>query len=221
MEDKCTAIARAALDIRAVKLQPDAPFTWASGYRMPVYNDNRLFLFYPQYRTLIRDAFAERIEAASIPCDVIAGTPTAGIPHAALLAEKLGKPFIYPRKQQKGHGMQNRIEGIRHDGMIAGKRVLMIEDLISTGKSSVAALETVREAGAEVDTCLSIFTYGFDKAEEAFRNAGAAYRSLIDLDLLISVLEEKHYFTGEQIRLLREWQRSPFTWGERFKKEDM
>lgn len=221
MENNAKEIARAALDIQAVRLQPDDPFTWTSGYRMPIYNDNRLFLFYPQYRELICEAFAGLITEASIPCDLIAGTPTAGIPHAVLLADKLKKPFIYPRKQQKEHGMKNKIEGIKHPDMIREKHVLMIEDLISTGKSSVEAIETVRSAGAKVNCCLSIFSYGFDKAHQAFLDAEAQYRSLITLETLIELVEEKEYFNPEQIGLLREWQRSPFTWGDRFKEKEI
>ncbi|MBN2781289.1 MAG: orotate phosphoribosyltransferase [Candidatus Marinimicrobia bacterium] len=209
-------IAKAALDIKAVKLQPDDPFTWASGYKMPIYNDNRLFLFYPEYRRLICEGFAVLIRKNAIPCDIIAGTPTAGIPHGMLLADTLGKPFIYPRKQQKDHGMLNKIEGVPHPDMLKGKHVVMIEDLISTGGSSVEALETVRAAGAQVDTCLSIFSYGFQKAQDAFDRIAASYRSLIVLDDLIGVVEAAGYFSSEQLDLLREWKQSPFTWGERF-----
>ena len=216
MENIARQIAKAALEIKAVKLQPDNPFTWASGYKMPIYNDNRLFLFYPAYRRLIAEGFKKLIEVKAIPCDMIAGTPTAGIPHGALLADIMEKPFIYPRKQQKDHGMQNKIEGVPHPDMILDKQVVMIEDLISTGKSSVESLEVVKAAGAKVDTCLSIFTYGFQKAQDAFDEAGASYHSLITLDTLIEVVEEEKYFNEAQIELLREWKTSPFTWGERF-----
>ena len=216
MKTLARQIAEAALAIKAVKLQPDDPFTWASGYKMPIYNDNRLFLFYPEYRRLICEGFAGTIKKYGIPCDIVAGTPTAGIPHGMLLADTLGKPFIYPRKQQKDHGMLNKIEGVPHPDKLAGKHVVMIEDLISTGGSSVEALETVRAAGAVVDTCLSIFSYGFQKAQDAFDRIGASYRSLIVLDDLIGVVEAAGYFSSEQLELLREWKQSPFTWGERF-----
>lgn len=217
MENIAQQIAKAALEIKAVKLQPDNPFTWASGYKMPIYNDNRLFLFYPEYRRLIAQGFADLIREKNIPCDMIAGTPTAGIPHGTLVADILGVPFIYPRKWQKDHGMQNKIEGVPHPDMIKDKHVIMIEDLISTGKSSVESLEVLKAAGAKVDTCLSIFTYGFQKAQDAFDAVGAIYDSLITLETLITVVEEEKYFNEEQIQLLREWKVSPFTWGERFK----
>jgi orotate phosphoribosyltransferase len=212
-------IAKAALDIRALKLQPEHPFTWASGYRMPIYNDNRLFLFYPEYRSLICDGFMALMRERKIDCDIVAGTPTAGISHAMLLADRLGKPFIYPRKTQKDHGMQNVIEGIPGPSVIQGRKVLMIEDLISTGGSSLEALETVRKAGAAVDTCLSIFSYGFQKASDLFHAADAKYISLLTFDILLEVVEESAYFNTQQLTLLREWQKSPFEWGERLDKE--
>lgn len=216
MENIARKIAKAALEIKAVKLQPESPFTWASGYKMPIYNDNRLFLFYPEYRRLIAEGFAELIKEKSIKCDMVAGTPTAGIPHGVLLADIIEKPFIYPRKWQKDHGMLNKIEGVPSIDMIKDKNVIMIEDLISTGGSSVESLQVVRAAGAKVDTCLSIFSYGFTKAQDAFDAARARYFSLISLDTLIEVVEEEAYFNSTQIELLREWQKSPFTWGERF-----
>ncbi len=217
MENIARQIAKAAIEIKAVKLQPDNPFTWASGYKMPIYNDNRLFLFYPEYRNLICEGFTELIKDNNIPCDIIAGTPTAGIPHGMLIAKKLEKPFIYPRTHQKEHGMLNKIEGVPHPDMIKGKNVIMIEDLISTGGSSVQSLKVVRAAGSKVDTCLSIFSYGFQKAEDAFTKVNARYLPIVTLDTLIDVVEEEEYFNTEQIVLLREWQASPFTWGERFK----
>lgn len=211
-------IAQAALKIRALKLQPDHPFTWASGYKMPIYNDNRLFLFYPEYRKLICDGFMALIAENNIECDIVAGTPTAGIPHGALLAERMNKPFIYPRKSQKDHGMQNKIEGIPDASVLQGKKVLMIEDLISTGGSSLEALETVRSAGADTGICLSIFSYGFCKAKDRFLNAGADYLSLLTFDILLEVVKGSAYFNETQIELLRAWQQSPFEWGERFKE---
>ena len=217
MKNIAEQIAKAALKIKAVKLQPDNPFTWASGYKMPIYNDNRLFLFYPEYRNLIAEGFAKLITENNIPCDMIAGTPTAGIPHGVSLANEINKPFIYPRKWQKGHGMQNKIEGVPPEETVKDKHVIMIEDLISTGGSSVESLEVIRSAGAKVDTCLSIFSYGFQKAQDAFDAINATYFSLISLDTLIAVVEEQQYFNAEQIELLRQWQTSPFTWGERFK----
>lgn len=213
-------IAKAALDIKAVKLQPDHPFTWASGYKMPIYNDNRLILFYPEVRELVAKGFEQLMDKHGIACDMIAGTPTAGIPHGMLLADRLKKPFIYPRKQQKDHGMENRIEGVPTPSHLKDETVLMIEDLISTGKSSVESVRTVQEAGGVVKNCLSIFTYGFEKARDAFASVEVEAYSLFTLDTLIDVVKDGDYFNTEQIDLLYAWKEDPFSWGERFKDEE-
>lgn len=211
-------IAKAALDIKAVKLQPDHPFTWASGYKMPIYNDNRLILFYPEVRALVAKGFEHLIEKKSIKFDMIAGTPTAGIPHGMLLADRVNKPFIYPRKQQKDHGMENKIEGVPTPSHLRDETVLMIEDLISTGRSSVESLQIIKDAGGIVNDCLSIFTYGFEKAQDAFKSVDVEYNSLFTLDTLIEVVKDGDYFNAEQIDLLYAWKEDPFTWGERFNK---
>ncbi len=209
-------IAEYALDIKAIKLQPNNPFTWASGYRMPIYNDNRLSLFYPEFRKLIVDGFVNIIKEKNIQIDIVAGTPTAGIPHGALLAEKLNLPYIYPRKSQKDHGMKNKIEGIQNSEQLKNKKVLLIEDLISTGKSSIESVNILKENGAIVDYCLSIFTYGFQKADEYFENNNCKYHSILSFESLISTLEENKYFSEKEIKLLSEWQNDPFGWQEKF-----
>lgn len=209
-------IAEYALKIKAIKLHPNEPFTWASGYRMPIYNDNRLSLFYPKFRELIIDGFINIIKEKNIRPDIIAGTPTAGIPHGMLLANKLNLPFIYPRKSQKDHGLKNKIEGIKDPTQLKCKKVLLIEDLISTGKSSVEAVNILKENGAEVNYCLSIFTYGFKKADEYFRGNNCNYYSILTFEKLVSTLEKNKYFSKNEIKLLREWQIDPFGWQDKF-----
>ena len=156
-------LASRALELNAIKLQPNDPFTWTSGYRMPIYNDNRLFLGDAADRKTIASGFAEVIRESGISFDVIAGTATAGIPHATTLADTLQAPLVYVRAQAKGHGLQNRIEG----PLASGQSVLLIEDLVSTGKSSISAVQALRDAGATVTHCLAIFSYGFGASADA------------------------------------------------------
>ena len=210
------SLAEYALKIKAIKLQPNDPFTWASGYRMPIYNDNRLSLFFPEIRELIVNGFVNIIKEKDIQIDIIAGTPTAGIPHGMLLANKLNLPFIYPRKSPKDHGMRNKIEGIQNPTQLNSKKVLLIEDLISTGKSSVEAVNILKENGAIVNYCLSIFTYGFEKADEYFDKNSCKYYSILSFKKLVSTLEENKYFSDEEIKLLKEWQNNPFDWQNKF-----
>lgn len=209
-------IAEYALQIKAIKLQPKKPFTWASGYRMPIYNDNRLSLFYPEFRELIVDGFVNIIKENNIQLDIVAGTPTAGIPHGVLLANKLNLPFIYPRKSRKDHGLKNKIEGIKNKNQLEGKNVLLIEDLISTGKSSVEAVNILKENGAEVNYCLSIFTYGFEKANEYFNKNNCKYCSILTFEKLISISEKNKYFSNEEIKVLQSWQDDPFGWQDKY-----
>ncbi len=210
--DIATKIAEYALKIKAIKLQPNNPFTWASGYRMPIYNDNRLSLFYPEFRELIVNGFLNIIKEKNIKTDIIAGTPTAGIPHGMLLANRLNLPFIYPRKSQKDHGLKNKIEGIKDLSQLEGKNVLLIEDLISTGKSSIEAVNILKENGSNVNYCLSIFTYGFKKADEYFNKNSCKYYSILTFEKLVSTLEKNHYFSNEELKLLKAWQNDPFNW---------
>lgn len=209
-------IAEYALRIKAIKLQPNNPFTWASGYKMPIYNDNRLSYLHPEFRKLIVSGFVELIKKNNIQFDIIAGTPVAGIPHGILLANELNSPFIYPRKSQKDHGTKSKIEGIQNSSQLIGKRVLLIEDLISTGKSSIESVNILKENGAKVDVCLSIFTYGFKKADDFFRENNCEYRSILTFEKLISISEKNEYFSGEEIKILRAWQDDPFNWQYKF-----
>jgi orotate phosphoribosyltransferase len=210
-------IAKAALEIHAIKLQPDNPFTWASGYRMPIYNDNRMFLIYPRYRELILNALKELLQNEGISFDVIAGTSTSGIPPATTLADSLGKPLIYIRDKPKGHGLKNQIEGIDAESGLQGKEVILIEDLISTGGSSAKAVQAIRDANGICKYCISIFNYGLGKANNAFEKLDehCEVRSLLTYDTLLDVAKQIRYISFSQAKMLAEWRQDPFNWGEK------
>jgi len=210
-------IAKISLSIGSIKLRPNDPFTWASGYRMPIYNDNRMLLYYPEYRGLVVNGFKEIIDKENIEFDVIAGTSTAGIPHATILADLLNKPLIYIRDKPKDHGLKNQIEGLDADKDLAGKKVIVIEDLISTGGSSAKAVQAVRDAKGEVEYCLSIFSYGLDKAKTEFDilSEKTKVRSILTYDVLLETAKEINYLTPIQIELLADWRKDPFNWGEK------
>ena len=217
-------LAEAALKLGAIKLRVETPFTWASGYRMPIYNDNRQFLAVPEYRKLICKAFCEMIEVLELgDADNIAGTSTAGIPHATSLADALDKPMTYVRSSAKDHGMGNQIEGLG-DGSYHGKKVVLIEDLISTGSSSIKALEAIRRADGECNTCLAIFTYGLDKAAQAFDNLDpkCELHAILEYDTMIKTAARTGYIDEKSAESLKAWRKSPFTWGEErgFPKEE-
>ena len=183
---------------------------------MPIYNDNRMFLYYPEYRRLIAESFKEVIKEEGIEFDIIAGTSTAGIPHGALLADLLNVPFIYIRSKPKGHGLKNQIEGIDAEKDLEHKKVIVIEDLISTGGSSAEAVQAVRNANGVVEYCLSIFSYGLEKAMNAFDKLDSQCKtvSLLTYDVLIKTAETIGYITDEQAASLKEWRKNPFGWGE-------
>jgi orotate phosphoribosyltransferase len=208
-------IAQAGLEIKAIKLNPDNPFQWASGYRMPIYNDNRMFLFFDEYRKLITDAFYEI--ANDLPFSVVAGTSTAGIPWGALLASRFKAPFVYVREKSKDHGLKNQIEGIDSESDLDGHQVILIEDLISTGGSSVKAVQAIRDANGICNNCLSVFNYGLDKAAQEFEalNPRCNVRSLLTYDTLLEVAKETKYINDEQVGILAEWRTDPFGWGEK------
>lgn len=210
-------IAKAGLRIKAIKLNPDKPFQWASGYMMPVYNDNRMFLFFPKYRKLIVDGFKQLIKEGKIPYDIIAGTSTAGISPGTSLADGLKCPFVYIRDKPKDHGLKNQIEGIDSEKDLEGRKIILIEDLISTGGSSARAVQAVRNANGKIDYCLSIFNYGLDKAVQAFNSLDpkCEVRSLLTYDILLEVAKKTGYLTEKQVRLLEEWRADPFNWGEK------
>ena len=204
-------VAEKLLQINAVKLSPQNPFTWASGIKSPIYCDNRITLYYPSVRDRIIDAFVEKSNQFG-EFDMVAGVATAGIPHGALIADRLKKPFIYIREKAKSHGRQNQIEGMPQSDT-SGLKVLVIEDLISTGGSSLKAVETVREAGMEVVGVLAIFTYGFEKADRMFKDANCPFDTLSNYDILIAQAIENQYIKSEEMETLKAWRLSPETWG--------
>jgi len=202
-------LAHAALAIKAIKISPQAPFRWASGYHMPIYNDNRMFLGSWEHRNLISAGFSALINEKQIQFDVVGGTATAGVSPGTTLADRLKKPFVYIRDKKKGHGLENRVEGI----LLPQQKVLVIEDVVSTGGSSVSALEGVREAGGNVSECLCIYSYGFEKAEGLFSVADCRLFSLLQLDTLLEVAIQENYLSAAHRIELEEWASDPFGWG--------
>ncbi|MFC0558668.1 orotate phosphoribosyltransferase [Halalkalibacter alkalisediminis] len=196
-------IASHLLDIGAVHLQPTNPFTWTSGIKSPIYCDNRLTLSYPNVRKDIIAGFVEMLKNKEV--DVIAGTATAGIPHAALLAEAMDLPMIYVRGSAKGHGKQNQIEG----KIEKGQKVVLVEDLISTGGSVIQAAEALKESGAEVVAVVAIFTYEFQKAYDALEEASLPTHVLTSYSTLLNVAKEKGTITADQVERLNEWRKDP------------
>ncbi|MCC6700818.1 MAG: orotate phosphoribosyltransferase [Fluviicola sp.] len=207
-KDRALKVAEFLLQIKAVKLQPNNPFTWASGWNSPIYCDNRKTLSFPAIRTYIRQGYADAILEHFGKPDVIAGVATGGIAQGALVAQELGIPFIYVRSTAKGHGLGNQIEG----HFEKGQRVVVIEDLISTGGSSLVAVEALREAGMDVKGLVAIFTYGFDIATQNFADAECPYITLTDYDLLIDQALKSDYITGADVDSLKEWKNAPDLW---------
>ncbi len=195
-------VAKRLLQIKAIKLSPQTPFTWASGILSPIYCDNRIVLSHPEARTFVKNAFVGC--AKKFPkFDKIAGVATAGIPHGALLADALNVPFIYVRDKAKAHGRQNQIEGELHKG----EKVLVIEDLISTGGSSLRAIEALVKGGADVVGIAAIFTYGFDKAKNAFEKAGYQLETLSNYDILINEALKTNFIEASDVQLLKNWRK--------------
>jgi orotate phosphoribosyltransferase len=184
---------------------------------MPIYNDNRMFLFHPEMRRTIAQGLAGIIREEEISPEVIAGTATAGIPHGALLADLLDLPYIYIRDKPKAHGLKNRIEGLDAESDLEARKVVVIEDLISTGGSSARAVEAVREANGTCNWCLSIFSYGLEKAAEQFESLHppCAHTSLLTFPVLLDVARTGGFLSEDQIMLLAEWREDPFGWGEK------
>lgn len=201
-------IAQTLLQIKAIKLSPANPFTWASGWRSPIYCDNRKTLSYPQARHEIAVAFAEIIRTKYPQAEVIAGVATGAIACGVLAAEELGKPFIYVRSAPKDHGMANQVEGHFEQGA----KAVVVEDLISTGGSSLKAVEALRAAGCEVLGMVAIFTYGFPAAAANFEKAGVSLDTLSNYNTLIELAQEEGYIKPEEMETLREWRRAPDVW---------
>lgn len=203
-------LSKMALESGAIRLSPERPFTWASGYKMPVYNDNRLLLGKAEHRFFISQLFARFLEGFDQNIDVIAGTATAGIPHATTLADRLKKPLIYVRSAAKSHGMGNQIEG----PLTPGQNVLLIEDLISTGGSAVNAVNAVRKAGGIVGHCLCIFSYGFPEASQKFDEIKCEYHSMLTFIDLLKEAQAMELLSTDQIESLKIWHKAPFKWSE-------
>jgi orotate phosphoribosyltransferase len=203
-------VAEFLLQIKAVKLQPDKPFTWASGWKSPIYCDNRIALSHPKIRTFIRQALVKKIEEHFGKPDVIAGVATAAIAQGALVAEAMQLPFVYVRPKPKDHGMENLIEG----EIKAGQTVVVIEDLVSTGGSSIKAVESLRDAGCKVKGMVCIFTYGFNTAKENFEKAKCKLYPLSNYDTLISKAVEGNFAKQTDVEVLKKWRVSPDTWGK-------
>ena len=195
------SIAQSLLDIGAVSLSPNDLFTWSSGIKSPIYCDNRVTLGYPKVRTEIRDGLSALIKEKFPTVEIVSGTATAGIPHAAYVSEVLDLPMNYVRSKSKSHGKQNQIEG----ALSEGKKVVVIEDLISTGGSSITAVDALKEAGAEVLGVVAIFTYGLNKADELFNDAGVPFYTLSDYNELIEVAKDNGDISEEDIKTLVEW----------------
>lgn len=193
---------------KAIILEPAKPFTWASGWQSPIYCDNRVTLSYPEIRNYIKDAFTQIIEDAFPSPDLVAGVATGAIAQGVLVAEAMNLPFVYVRPSVKGHGRQNLIEG----RLQPGQRVVVVEDLISTGGSSLKAVDALRQAGAEVAGMVAIFSYGFQLAEDNFRKAKVALRTLTDYHTLIETALESGDIQSEQVAMLQEWRMNPSQW---------
>ncbi|MBC1997778.1 orotate phosphoribosyltransferase [Listeria marthii] len=203
-------VAEQLLEIKAVFLKPNDPFTWASGIKSPIYCDNRLTLGFPKVRQFIAQSLAEKIKQTFGEVDVVAGTATAGIPHAAWVSDLLDLPMVYVRSKAKEHGKGNQIEG----PIAKGQKAVVIEDLISTGGSSLKAVEALEEAGAEVVGIAAIFTYGLDKGKKLLDEADTKLVTLTNYDELIEVALSENYVTAEDMATLKEWKKSPENWGK-------
>ena len=208
--DKALKIAEFLLQIKAVKLQPNNPFQWSSGLKSPIYCDNRKVLSFPKVRTYVRQTFVEAIDEKYSKPDMIAGVATGGIAIGALVAEEMGLPFIYVRSSAKAHGMQNQIEGAYEKG----QTVVVIEDLISTGGSSLKAIAALREGGLKIKGLAAIFTYGFDKAVNSFNNANCDFITLSNYDTLINQAVTENYITESDVESLSNWKKSPENWNK-------
>lgn len=210
MEQIQLDVTRKLLQINTIKIQPSNPFTWASGWLSPIYCDNRKLLSYPEARTLICDYFCQLIKEKYPEAEVIAGVATGAIAHGVLVAEKLGLPFIYVRSTPKGHGLENLIEG----DMKPGQKVVIIEDLVSTGGSSLKAADAVTNFGGDVLGMMAIFTYNFPVARKAFEQAGIELTTLSRYQILLDVALEQGDISADQIESLNSWRENPAEWGK-------
>ena len=202
------SLAAELLSIKAVKLQPEQPFTWASGWKSPFYCDNRKTLSFPSLRTHVKLGLANLILEEFPEADIVAGVATGAIAQGALVAEELAKPFVYVRPKAKDHGMGNQIEG----DVYPGAKVVVVEDLVSTGLSSLRAVDALRAAGVEVVGMVASFTYGFGVAAEAFENAGVKLITLTNYEAVVEAAKETNYITEDVMPTLQEWRANPSEW---------
>lgn len=201
-------LAEYLLQIKAIQFNTSNPYSWASGLKSPVYCDNRKLLSYPEIRNFVKDGLISLVNEYFPLTDCIAGVATAGIPHGAILADALGLPFVYVRSKPKEHGLSNTIEGdLRH-----GQRVLVVEDTISTGGSSLKAVEDLRAAGEEVIGMIAIYKYGFESAHQRFEDAGVILKTLTNYDFLIRVAEHTGYISKDELETLKLWRSNPAEW---------
>ncbi len=203
-------IAKYLLQSKAIKLQPSNPYTWASGWRSPIYCDNRKTLSFPEIRNYIRDSFVSVIKEHYPEAELIAGVATGGIAQGVLVAQELNLPFVYVRSSPKGHGLQNLVEGV----LEKNQKTVVIEDLVSTGGSSIKAVYALRDAGADILGMSAIFTYGFALAEDNFQKAGCKLITLGDYTALSQVAAEEGVITDEEIPVLTQWRENPEYWGK-------
>lgn len=208
MNDSAKQIAGSLLQIKAIKLNPTNHFTWASGWYSPIYCDNRKILSYPAVRKQVYEAFADLIAEKYPEAEVLAGVATGAIAHGVLVAEKMGKPFIYVRSAPKSHGLTNQVEG----EVKPGSKVVVIEDLVSTGGSSLSAVDALKKAGCDVLGMVAIFTYGFPTAEENFAKAGVKLDTLSNYNTMIEMAIEQGYVHPDELETLKEWRRDPASW---------
>ena len=210
MESIEKIVAKQLLDINAVKLSPENPFTWASGWKSPIYCDNRKVLSYPSARKVVYEAFVEVIKKNFKDVDVIAGVATGAIAYGMMVAEVLGLPYVYVRPKPKDHGTGAQVEG----DLPANARVVVVEDLISTGGSSLAAVDALQKAGANVLGMVAIFTYNFIKSRRAFENANIELHTLSHYEALLETAVEENYIKPEYLEILKEWRINPEIWGK-------
>lgn len=208
--DVALQIAKSLLKVKAIKLNPNNPYTWASGWKSPIYCDNRLTLSYPQIRTYIRQEFVKKIQEEIGDIDLIVGVATGGIAQGALVAQEMGLPFAYVRSEHKQHGMANLVEGV----VESGQRVVIIEDLISTGGSSLKAVEALREKQCIVKGMIAIFSYDFDIAIERFKEAKCKLFSLSNYNDLIEQAIADEFIMEKDIESLKKWRKDPANWGK-------
>ncbi len=209
MKSNERVVAEKLLQVEAVKLSPDKPFTWASGWKSPIYCDNRKVLGFPHIREFIKSEMCNILFSEFAEADLIAGVATAGIAWGAMAADQLKLPYIYVRPKPKEHGLGNQIEGF----FTPGQKVVVVEDLVSTGKSSLQVVEVLKQAGLQIVGMVSIFTYGFPIAEEAFAEAGVRFIPLTNYEQLVQLAYEKGSILENELASLEEWRKAPDKWG--------